>query len=92
MIHHTMSGMPTPAAGRSPEVVDYTVDLLREFIKPTRAEIARLRIRTFLAAWDLVADERLPTTLTTLTLDGTVFDVTVDDLRAVVGDMYGPPE
>jgi hypothetical protein len=62
----------------------------REFVKPTRAEIARLRIRTFLAAWDLADDEQLPTTLTKLTLDDTVFDVTVDDLRALVGDMYGP--
>jgi hypothetical protein len=50
-------------------------------------------VRAFLAAYDIAygVDGELPTFLAKITLDGVEFDLTVDHLRALVGDEFGPP-
>jgi hypothetical protein len=79
-----------PGADRLPR---YEAPSVREFACPTRAELSRVAVRAFLAAYDIAygADGELPTFLAKITLDGVEFEITVDHLRALVGDEFGPP-
>lgn len=61
-----------------------------EFKRPTRAELARVDVRAFLAAWERAEAGDLPPVLAKIILDGVEFEITVDHLRALVGDEFGP--